>query len=79
MADLLRIQEEAKDRGFDSAKFWLSTPTGVHRAEWLDAYFGFFKLPKAGDGFFSVSDFPSFVEGFWEKSEAEKHNKETFQ
>lgn len=75
MADILRIQNEAKDRGFDSAIFYISAPKGVFEAKWLDAYFGLFEMAELGDGFVSVNQMPSDWEAFWDKAEAERHNE----
>jgi hypothetical protein len=74
MADMLRIQNEAKDRGFDSAEFFISAPKGVFKAKWLDAYFGFFTIPSLGDGFLSEKQLPRGCEGFWTEGEAKEHN-----
>ena len=78
MSDMLRIQEEAKDRGFDSARFFISAPKGVFEAKWLDAYFGFFVIPAVSDGFVSEKHLPPGSEGFWDREAAEEHNESTF-
>ncbi len=76
MADLLRIQEQAKDKGFDNAKFFISAPKGVFEAEWVDAYFGFYRVPSVSDGFIAVNGSDQSWEGFWDKSAAEIHNEQ---
>lgn len=75
MADILRIQDQAKDRGFDSAEFFISAPNGVFKAKWLDSYFGFFNIEGTGEGFLMASKFPE-LDCFWEKADAEEHNKQ---
>jgi hypothetical protein len=74
MADMLRIQNEAKDKGFDSAEFFISAPKGVFKAKWLDAYFGFFTIPELSDGFLTERQLPRGCEGFWTEEEAKAHN-----
>lgn len=76
--DMLRIQQEAQDRGFDSAEFFISAPKGVFAAKWLDAYFGFFVIPEISDGFVTEKHLPPGCEGFWSRDDAEAHNEETF-
>lgn len=76
--DMLRLQEQAKDRGFDSAEFWLSAPNGVFKAKWLDAYFGFFEITEIGDGFLTDKSLPPGCEGFWSQGEAQEHNDKVF-
>ncbi len=79
MPDILRIEQEAKDRGFDSAKFFISAPKGVFEAVWLDAYMGLFQIPSVEKGFIMVKDFPADSwEAFWDRSDAEIHNETTF-
>lgn len=80
MTDILRIQDEAQDRGFDSAEFFISAPKGVFSAKWLDAYFGFFRIDGINhDGTFSsVQDIKPPTEAFWELDEAEEHNERVF-
>lgn len=78
MPDMLRIQEEAKDRGYDSAEFFISAPKGVFDAKWMDAYFGFFTMPALGDGFVTERQLPRGCEGFWERADAVAHFEENF-
>jgi hypothetical protein len=73
MSDMLRIQHEAKDRGFDSAEFFISAPRGVFKAKWHDAYFGFFSLPDVSDGIVTQRSLPPGCEGFWSETEAQEH------
>lgn len=75
MADMLRIQREAQDRGFDSAEFYISAPKGIFKAKWLDAYFGMFTIPALGDGFLMEKQLPPGCEGFWTEEEAQAHNE----
>jgi hypothetical protein len=74
MADMLRIQREAQDKGFDSAEFYISAPKGVFKAKWLDAYFGMFTIPSLSDGFLMEKQLPPGCEGFWTEEEAKAHN-----
>lgn len=76
--DMLRIQEEAKDRGFDSSEFYISAPSGVFKAKWLDAYFGFFLIPSLSDGFITEGQLPPGCEGFWTETAANEHNDSAF-
>ncbi|MER9176674.1 hypothetical protein NKH72_24235 [Mesorhizobium sp. M0955] len=75
MADMLRIQQEAKAKGFDSAEFYISAPKGVFKAKWLDAYFGLFTIPALSDGFLNEKVLPPGCEGFWTEEEAKTHNE----
>ena len=75
MADMLRIQREAQDKGFDSAEFFISAPKGVFKAKWMDAYFGFFTIPSLSDGFLTEKQLPRGCEGFWTEEEAKSHNE----
>ena len=75
MADMLRIQDEAKDKGFDSAEFYISAPKGVFKAKWLDAYFGLFTIPSIGDGFMTERQLPAGCQGFWSEHDALNHNE----
>ena len=75
MADILRLQREAQDKGFDSAEFFISAPKGVFKAKWLDAYFGMFTIPALGDGFLMEKELPRCCEGFWDEEDAKRHNE----
>lgn len=76
--DMLRLQDQAKDRGFDSAEFFISAPKGVFEAKWLDAYFGLFTIPAVSDGFMMEKQLPPGCEGFWTKEEADEHQGQFF-
>ena len=76
MADILRIQEEAKDRGYNTAEFYIAAPNGVFKAKWLDAYVGFFEIPELGDGFLTERHLPKGCEAFWTEDEAKRHDEE---
>jgi hypothetical protein len=78
MADMLRIQNEAKDRGFDSAEFFIAAPKGIFEAKWLDAYFGFFNIPAVGEGFVTEKQLPPGSEGFWDRQDAEAYHEKAF-
>ena len=54
---ILQCQKLAEDMGYDSATFDLVGPRGTLKCQWLDAYFGMFRIEGRGDGFFMVSDF----------------------
>jgi hypothetical protein len=47
-------------------------------AKWLDAYFGIFEIPGAGDGFLMSKQLPSQCAVFWDEDEAKVHNDEHF-
>lgn len=54
--NLYQCQNKAKEVGFDRAKFLAVFPSGPVMCQWIDAYFGFFKIDKDGlrDGFVTV-------------------------
>lgn len=80
MASILQIQEEAKDRGFDNAQFFISAPRGVFVANWVDAYLGFFCVVDVNEDntFTSVRDIPKHFAAFWERADADAHHAENF-
>ena len=53
--NLYQCEKYAKDNGFDSVKFVAKFPTGDRTCQWLDAYFGFFKIEGVGDGFVTTN------------------------
>lgn len=48
--NLYQCENKAKDIGFDKAKFVMACTDGIFECQWLDAYFGLFKI-KGLDGF----------------------------
>jgi hypothetical protein len=42
--NIWQCEEYAKEHGFDSVKFTANFPVGQKQCEWLDAYFGMFKV-----------------------------------
>ena len=54
--NLYQCQKHAERNGFDSDTFVAHFPTGAKECQWLDAYFGMFKIKDlASDGFVTVS------------------------
>lgn len=49
--NLYQCEAYAKDHGFDSVKFVALFPAGPKKCQWLDAYFGMFKIEGMEDGF----------------------------
>ena len=54
LISLVECERLAQDKGFDSMRFIAMFPNGPKNCQWIDAYFGFFKI----DG---VTDDKSFV------------------
>ena len=44
----MQCEDMAKDLGFDKMTFDLVGPTGKLKCQWLDAYFGMFKIIDPG-------------------------------
>jgi len=52
--NIYQCQKLGQKEGFDSAEFLAFFPSGIKRCQWLDAYFGFFKVEGLDDGFLTV-------------------------
>ena len=78
MPDILRIQHEASDKGFDSAEFFIAAPKGVFKAKWIDSYFGLFTIPDLGpdDQFLTVKQFDKTWRAFWDEDKAAEYQAE---
>jgi hypothetical protein len=51
------IEEHAKSNGFDSCEFIMMTKNGgIFNGHFLDAYYGFVRIPELGDGFIRLDD-----------------------
>lgn len=53
--DLYACQRKAEKEGYNKATFDLICPAGIKACQWLDAYFGLFKVDGV-DGFLRVND-----------------------
>jgi hypothetical protein len=62
--DIYRAERLAQDRSIDpnwDKSFHLLGPAGMIECEWLDPYFGIFKM-KGGDGFVMTKQIPEYFE-----------------
>ena len=64
--NLYQCQKHAERNGFDSVKFTAHFPAGPKQCQWLDAYFGMFKIEGlTDDNFVTVKQiddmFPALV------------------
>ncbi len=55
MLSLYDCQRIAEDKGYNSLKFKIHINSKIIECEWLDAYFGLFKI-LGKEGFFMVND-----------------------
>jgi hypothetical protein len=54
--NLYQCQKYAEKNGFDSVEFTAVFPSGPKKCQWLDAYFGLFKVEGLGDGFVTTKE-----------------------